>query len=82
MSLKYVFCFTFMILCDIYRLLDVLLYITGIYLDEYTALKVILDLRVFRLCTSPNMTFQAFKDNSIYIYIYIPYCTVKYFIKV
>jgi len=46
-----------------YRLLHVLLYNTGIYLDEYTAWKVILD--------------EPLKDYSIYI----PYCTVQYFIK-
>jgi len=45
----------------IYRLLYILLYNTGIYLDEYTALKIILDEPIgesnisFKLCTSPNI---------------------------
>ena len=45
----------------IYRLLDVLLYNTGIYLDENTAWK-----------GESNMTFQAVYESK-----YIPFCTVK-----
>jgi len=52
----------------IYRLLDVLLYNMGIYLDEYTAWKVILD----EPLGESNMTFQAVYESK-----YIPYCTVK-----
>jgi len=53
-----------------YRLLDVLdlLYNTGIYLEEYTAWKVILD----KPLGESNMTFQAVYESK-----YIPYCTVK-----
>ena len=51
-----------------YRLLYILLYNTGIYLDEYTAWKVILDEPI----GESNMTFPAVYESK-----YISYCTVK-----
>ena len=47
-----------------YRLLDVLLYNTEIYLDEYTALKVILD----EPLGESNMTFQAVYDVHVHLF--------------
>jgi len=62
-------CTLFVLVCiNNYRLLDVLLYNTGIYLDEYTVWKVILD----EPLGESNMTFQAVYESK-----YIPYCTVK-----
>jgi len=54
-----------------YRLLDVLLYNTGIYLGEYTASKVILD----EPLVESNMTFQAVYESK---YIPVLYSKTSY----